>query len=130
MTFNFAGDVNRDLVVGLQSIRATDSGGKNSILLSSGILTYIDSSISHIILPLDACRLFENAFALEFDEDTGLYLVSDSLHNSLLSRNASFTFTLGNYVSGGSTVDITLPYNAFDLQVTAPFVNGTSRYFP
>ena len=131
VTFPFASDSTRDLVVGLQSITSTDSSGKTTELLSSGgILTFIDSTIPYIYLPVDACTEFENAFGLKWNSTAELYLVSDTLHNSLTAQNANFTFTLGNSISGGSTVSIVLPYAAFDLTAEAPLVDGTSRYFP
>ena len=131
-TFNFAPDVNRDLVVVVQSIYSTEGGGKTTILGQDGFKAYVDSTVPYIILPQSACEQFENAFGLEFDDASGLYLVSDSLHTTLQSRNASFSFVLGNTVSGNSEVTITLPYSAFDLTATPPFLsgNGSSRYFP
>lgn len=56
------------------------------------------------------------------------YLIEDNVHNTLLAQNPEFTFTLG---TGSETVDIKLPYAAFDLEVSQPSIpNGTSRYFP
>lgn len=128
--FNFADDVSRDLIVGLQSIKYSDSKTTNETLLSEGILTFIDSTVPHIWLPVDACEAFEKAFGLNYDNESGLYLIDDTLHKTLLAQNASIAFTLGNEVSGGKTVDITLPYQSFDLQANLPFVKNSSKYFP
>ena len=130
-TFNFAADISRDLVVALQSIQYSDSSTKNKELLPSGsILTFIDSTVPHIWLPLDACRAFEDAFGIVYDNQTQLYLVNNTLHSTLTTRNANVSFIMGNNVQGGPTVNITFPYAAFDLQVSAPIVNTTQRYFP
>lgn len=130
MTFQFASDSSRDLVVAIQSISSTEKTGKTTELLNSGILAFIDSTIPYLYLPLEVCQQFENTFGLVWDPDTELYLISQSLHNSLLARNLNFTFTLGNQASGGKSIQIVLPYAAFDLTVTSPIVNGSQSYFP
>ncbi|MCJ1405767.1 hypothetical protein MMC11_008997 [Xylographa trunciseda] len=130
-------DDTRDLVVNILSITSGDAS-----LLPSAIPAYIDSTVSHIWLPIEACQLFEQGFQLELDNSTQLYLVNDSLHNSLLSRNASISFELGptagtSQNGSQSTVNITLPYASFDMKAKYPFIGGdtvnisaTSWYFP
>lgn len=130
LTFPFAPDISRDLVVGLQAITATDMAGTNTSLLSSGVLSFVDSTVPHLWLPLEACRAFEKTLGLTYDEKSRLYLVNDSLHDSLLASNYSFTFKLGNAKKGGSTIDINLPYAAFDLTVGPPLVPSNTKYFP
>ena len=128
--FQFASDISRDLVVGLQSITFSDSKTTDQHLLSEGILTFIDATVPHIWLPQDACTLFEDAFGITYNNTVDRYLVNDTLHKQLQSQNASVSFVLGNDVNGGATVKITLPYAAFDLQVGTPIVNSTQNYFP
>ncbi|MCJ1384446.1 hypothetical protein MMC17_007562 [Xylographa soralifera] len=130
-------DDTRDLVVNILSITSGEQA-----LLPSAIPAYIDSTVSHIWLPIEACQQFERAFSLELDNVTQLYLVNDSLHNSLLSQNANITFELGpieGTAQNGSqsTVNVTLPYASFDLKATYPFIgedtgnsSASSRYFP
>ena len=127
----------RDLVVNILSVTSDEQS-----LLPSPIPAYIDSTVSHIWLPVPACQQFEQAFGLQLDNTTQLYLVNDSLHNSLLSRNASITFELGPTAGTAqngsqSAVNITLPYASFDLIATYPFIgqdtdniSATSHYFP
>lgn len=126
-TFIFGEDISRDLLVGIQSI----TSGSDSLLPNS-IVTYIDSTVPHIWLPLESCKRFEAIFGLTWNPSAELYLVNDTLHKILQAKNASVQFTLGQTAnSGGPTVNITLPYGAFDLTVTNyPSVNGTSHYFP
>ena len=56
------------------------------------------------------------------------------LHERLLELNPSVTFTLrqaaGTTASG--TVEVALPYDAFDLRASPPYqtINETSKYFP
>lgn len=127
---SFASDVARDLVVGLQSIQFSDSTTANRELLSAGILAFVDSTTPHIWLPLSACQAFERAFGLIYDSNSGLYLVNDTLHDTLLAQNASLTFIVGNDIKGGETVSIKFPYLSFDLQASYLYLNGTTRYFP
>ena len=129
-SFTFALDNSRDLVVGIQSITFEAQNGTTSNLLPFGILAYIDSTIPYIYLPLEACKAFEKAFNLKYNATTQLYPVSDSQHADLIAQNASITFTLGDDVKGGGIVNITLPYDSFDLTATFPVVDDSTRYFP
>lgn len=129
MSFGFAPDISRDLTVGLQAVSATVNG-QDLELLPKGIFTFIDSTVPHIWLPIEACQQFESAFGLTWDSTANLYLVNDTLHADLLSSNASLTFRIGNTTEGGSTMDINLPYASFDLTVGYPVVANSSRYFP
>ena len=128
-SFQFAGDISRDLVVGLQSVTYQDSQ-KQQQLLSEGILTFVDATVPHIWLPVDACKAFEQAFGITYNKTIERYLVNDTLHTQLTNTNASVSFILGNQVNGGQTVNITLPYAAFDLTLGSPIVNSNQRYFP
>jgi hypothetical protein len=132
VTFAFAADFSRDLTVYLRSI-AYDTLG-SSLLLTESTPVFINSLVSHMWLPVEVCQRFEEAFNLTWNEAAQLYLVDDETHTRLSKLNPSFTFTLGHEDSDSdstnSTVDITLPYEAFDLTGSPPFVDPSSRYFP
>ena len=130
VTFSFNDIDARDTSVNIASITYTERG-KNTTLMSSSISAYLDSTIPWIYLPITVCQKFESTFGLEFDDNTQLYLVNDTLHDKLQADNASVTFTLQNPAKTGE-VDITLPYAAFDLEVRYPplVINGSKRYFP
>lgn len=130
LTFRFAPDISRDLVVGLQTITSTESNGKSASLLPSGILTFVDSTTPYIYLPAEACTAFEKQLGLSWDSSSQLYLVNDSLHQSLVARKLSFTFQLGDLATGGANVNITLPYDSFVLTASQPLVANPTRYFP
>lgn len=134
LSFPFSDDSSRNLMVGVQSISSTDQKGANSDLLApgDGFMAYVDSSVAQIWLPLKACQAFEKAFGITFDETSQLYLVNSSLHSQLQTLNASVTFELGAGTSGGETINITLPYDSFDLLVEPPTpgVANNTRYFP
>ena len=133
MSFSFATDNSRDLVVGLQSVTSTvtnDTTTQRHSLLPSSILTFIDSTLPYIYLPIEACQEFEKTLGLSWNSSAEMYWVNDSLHQNLLSKNLSFTFTISDETAGGPTVNITLPYESFDLEVKYPFEEDTTRYFP
>ena len=136
MSLSQATDPSRDLVVGLQSISSTTTDDSTSLitqqqyLLPDPILTFIDSTIPYIYLPIEACQKFEKTLGLEWNSTAEMYWVSETLHQSLLSKNLSFTFTIGDAKSGGPRVQIELPYTSFDLEVKPPFTQDTTRYFP
>ena len=130
VSFQMAADISRDLVVGLQSITYSDAQNQDTILMAGGIYTFIDSTVPHIWLPSAACTAFEKAFGLQYNKTAQRYLVNDTNHEQLLRQNASVAFTLGNGITGGATVQINLPYKAFDLVASPPTVDSSTKYFP
>lgn len=100
-------------------------------LASSGHYSLIDSTVTQLWLPEDACSSFESHFGLTYDTDKNFYLVNDTTHANLLRLNPTITFTLGGSTSvgAGGSVSIALPYAAFDLKLGYPYENET-HYFP
>ncbi|KAF2671392.1 acid protease [Microthyrium microscopicum] len=131
ITFPMAPDNERDLLVFVNGITAVNNHNIHDSLLPIPIYAFIDSTIAEIWLPVDACRAFESAFGLSYDLATGLYFVSDTLHNALISANPNITFVLSS-APGLQTTQITLPYAAFDLTAKAPYrgLAADQRYFP
>ena len=130
ISFNLAPDVGRDLVVGLQSIKSTYANGSSQSFLPSPILSFIDSTIPYIYLPIEACQVFEAEFGLVWNSTTNLYLLDDSTHRGLLASNPQFIFTIGNDKTNPTTVDINLPYASFDLEISPPALPNATYYFP
>ncbi|KAH6643379.1 aspartic peptidase domain-containing protein [Truncatella angustata] len=128
VTFTMADDLTRDLVVVVQSI--SYSGSTSATLLSDPINIFIDSTDPNFWLPDQVCDAFEHAFGLTLDDTTGLYLVNETHHTTLVNSNAEVTFRLSDVTSGGDSVRIVLPYDAFDLTAEYPLVENTSYYFP
>jgi hypothetical protein len=126
VTFAFGTDTSKILLVGIQSIVTSSGDG----LLPDGIVALLDSTVPDIWVPHASCQKFEASFGLVQDPTSGIYLVNDTLHNTLVARNVSMTFTIGPYVDGGETVDIVLPYASVDLNISFPETNSSSRYFP
>lgn len=130
LCFDFAPDITRDLVVGLQSITSRAANQSITLLLPSPILTFIDSTQPFIYLPIESCRAFENLFGLVWSMENEVYWVNETLHQALLSMNPKITFTLGNSVISDPSIDIVLPYASFDLQATPAAVGKAARFFP
>lgn len=132
LVFHFAPDNSRDLVVAIQSVTSVVNGTSTD-LLPSGILAYIDSTVSEIWLPIEACEVFEETFGLVWNSTNNIYALNETQYDTLKATNPNITFTLGDNISGGQTVNITLPYDAFDKLASwnrwDNFPEST-RYFP
>ncbi|KAL8822464.1 MAG: hypothetical protein Q9191_006801 [Dirinaria sp. TL-2023a] len=128
VTFPFHNQDIRALTVGISSILYSTDSVRRS-LLNESISAFVDSTIPWIYLPLEVCKQFESAFGIEWDTDHQVYLVNDTLHTKLQAENATVTFTLQSLGQAGS-VDIALPYAAFDLIAEYPLASNRTRYFP
>lgn len=133
--WTFAPDNERDIVVAIQQITTPSTIEANPqaiLLLPEPIYAYIDATVPEIWLPENACQAFESAFGLEYNEELDVYAVNDTLHETLQERNANVTFALAESFDGGPSVDIILPYAAFDLTARPPYasVTNSTRYFP
>ncbi|MCJ1359707.1 MAG: hypothetical protein MMC33_009709 [Icmadophila ericetorum] len=104
----------------------------------AGLFT-IDSSTPYLWLPKGPCGEFERALGLVYDESLQLYTygTNTSQHDNLVNSNLSFEFQLTDQVGSGNIASISLPFAAFDLQLTYPFpglnASATStgtNYFP
>jgi hypothetical protein len=131
-SFSFSTDPSKLLTVGVESIMATNSL-KGTFSLSSGAhFSVIDSTVPHLWLPTAICSQFEQAFGLTYDPHTDLYLVNDTIHQQLVSKNPTITIKLVNSLQDTSTnyTNIQLPYAAFDLQASYPYYPNATNYFP
>lgn len=130
---SMAGTDPQTLPVKIASIIAdnTIDGGTMSLLPGgNSITTIIDSTTSQMWLPQNVCDLFAEAFGLQYDSGTGLYLVNSTIHRQLRQSNPTVTFAIGDAKTSGSISNIELPYSAFDLQAGIPLFNATTNYFP
>lgn len=122
----FGADFSRDLLVNLKGLTYAGNDGEGS-LLDESIYIFIDSLVSEIWLPVDACKRFEKAFGLNWNASAQAYLVSEDTHSALLVQDPALTFKFG---SGDKSVDISFPYAAFDLSLSEPYAPENTRYFP
>jgi hypothetical protein len=133
LSFSFASQDTEILTVGVQSIVAEDTllGTTSFTAGGNGHLSVIDSTVPHLWLPRAICDLMENALGLQYDNQSDLYLVNDTIHSQLQQNNPTFTFKIGNKAfDDGNGTNIQLPYAAFDLQVGWPVYSTNQNYFP
>lgn len=98
----------------------------------------IDSSTPYLWLPESGCDTFATALNLTYNETIQLYeLSNNSTPASLLEWNLTFNFVLSTSSPPFKTLTLTVPYDAFNLQLTYPVPNlnagkSSSRlnYFP
>lgn len=102
---------------------------QNMSLLPTPISAFVDSTVPWIYLPVDACKKFEEAFGIVFDNSNQAYIVNNTLHDRLVTENATVIFALQNSTRGAQ-VDISLPYASFDLVAAYPLAANSTRYFP
>ncbi|KAH6621856.1 aspartic peptidase domain-containing protein [Boeremia exigua] len=134
-SFVFSPDNERELVVGLAGLTAKTTTQSNIDLMANqqdDVVLLIDTTVAELWLPLAICQAFEEAFGLTYDNATQLYLVDDLLHQTLRAQDPSVTLTFHQSFTTNETVQITLPYSAFDMEAQAPYrgLNRTTRYFP
>lgn len=117
-----------------------DSNPQTLLDASQADLFTIDSSTPFLWLPEAACDTFANALNLTYDQNLQLYLFPDdnsSSPDTLKAWNLTFTFTLSNLPRASNEIDLALPYDAFNLQLSYPFPNlpadftsPPTNYFP
>ena len=89
----------------------------------------IDSTLTQMWLPLEACKAFEDAFGIVWNETAQLYLLNDTTRENLQRLNPVVNITIRE--NEQRSVTFTFPYTAFDLTATAPLVEElSSPYFP
>lgn len=102
-------------------------------------LFIIDSTTPYLWLPESVCSRFEEAFGLVYDSRIQLYTYgsNSSQHKALVDWNMTFQFTVADLPGSSNTVSLSLPFAAFDLQLSYPFpgLNATDaspavNYFP
>ncbi|KAH8732488.1 aspartic peptidase domain-containing protein [Phaeosphaeriaceae sp. PMI808] len=117
--------------LGVSSIFITQTLNSSSLYLSQDRFTaFIDSSTPYIWLPQAACDKFADSLGLAYHSEQDLYFVNDTVHERLKQLNPTITFQLGNNNDPTTSLNIDLPYGAFDKQTKRPFYNETRRYFP
>ena len=100
----------------------------------------IDSSTPYLWLPESVCLKFEKALGIVYDNRMQVYVYPNASTNTLQDWNLTFTFTLADLPQSvqAKQVNVTLPFDAFNLQLSYPsplLMNATDRspvvnYFP
>ncbi|TGO47709.1 hypothetical protein BCON_0266g00150 [Botryotinia convoluta] len=117
----------------VDSISVISSNGSNTpIQLASyedNINALIDSSTPYLWLPETVCNHFADALGLSYNESLNLYTFDENptQHNNLSdsSTTTTFTFRFKDKFSDSDFVEIYLPYAAFDLSLSYPYIPNT-----
>lgn len=139
LTVQIDGGIN-ELQLGLTEIEIYDSSTTSTTpvtgLPAGGITTIIDSVVPEIWLPQAACASVADILGLTWNETLQLYAVNDTYYPTLKAADPTFTFYLAATAdSSTSSILITLPYSAFDMNISYPAPgipeNITNlKYFP
>ncbi|KAF2666526.1 acid protease [Microthyrium microscopicum] len=133
LSIHFGQSDSRPIIVGVQSIIASDSLNGTASMTSgtNGHLSLIDSSVPHIWLPRAVCDNFASNFGLFYDVNSDLYIINSTMHAKWNSTNPTFTFKIGSTATdNGNGINIILPYKAFDVSVAWPIYASTVYNFP
>lgn len=128
LSVSFNNQTTQDLTINVNKITLATSTG-NRTLSPSSFSAFIDSTTPYMWLPIEVCKLFEDAFGITWDEESQLYLVDAKLTKKIADMNPTVAFTLTNSTSK-VLIDIALPYQAFDLIAKPPLVKTLTHYFP
>lgn len=99
----------------------------------------IDSSTPYLWLPEAVCLEFEKAFGLTYDDAVQLYTFgsNSTQHEVLVDWNMTFHFAVADLPGSPNSVSLSVPYQAFDLQLSYPYpgLSATqssppTNYFP
>lgn len=99
----------------------------------------IDSSTPYLWLPEAVCLEFEKALGLTYDDAVQLYTFgsNSTQHEVLVNWNMTFQFAVSDLPGSSNSVSLSVPYEAFDLQLSYPYpgLNATqssppTNYFP
>jgi hypothetical protein len=99
----------------------------NLLYTSDGVSAIIDSSTPYLWLPQAVCDRFAGSLGLTYNETLNIYTFdgNSSQHTTLENAQLTFTFSLSS-LANTPTVNITLPYEAFNLQLTYPSIPNTT----
>jgi hypothetical protein len=99
-------------------------------LLSSTdrVTAIIDSSTPYLWLPQSVCDSFAQTLGLTYNNTLDLYTFdrNASQRDALRNANITFTVTLSDTSTAPDTINITLPYAAFDQQLSFPAIPNTT----
>lgn len=98
----------------------------------------IDTSTPFLWLPEAVCDNFANALNLTYNDTLQLYLFAENSSAQILGGwDLTFNFSLGKLPGAEDNIELSLPYDAFNLQLSFPFPNldadfssAPTNYFP
>lgn len=132
VSFPLRSNIPGQLVVGLTAM-TTDlhtNLSSNTVLLPDAIYATIDPLLTELWLPLAACKLFESAFNLTWNDTAQLYIMDANTSLSLNQANPNVTISVAPTLSSDTYVNIVFPYKAFQETIGPPFLDSYRLVFP
>lgn len=145
VTFNLNPDNNPQASINTIFVESSATGNnfttpRQLLQPSDRVSVIIDSSTPYLWLPAAVCDRFAQTLGLSYNDTLDLYTYDQNAtqHDTLANSQLSFTFSLSDVSSSPAMVNITLPFQAFDLQLTYPAIpnstygnpDATKNYFP
>jgi hypothetical protein len=112
------------------------SDTKSQQLLPTVIPAVIDSSKPFLELPEETCQDLSKMYNLDYDHDLNLFFVNETTRRDLLILNPNISIVLATYNvkrftgSNSRTMEIVLPFAAFDHQIRLTPDSEPRHYFP
>ena len=97
---------------------------------TKNLTALVDTTLPYLYLPANICSLFEKAYGIQWNASAQTYMANTSTHQQLVNLSPSVTFILNNNASTPQSINITLPYGAFDLSAGYPIFSQGTSYFP
>ena len=132
LSFKMTNETLREISVGLHGIGIFEgpAAALSAEVLKDPVTITVEPVISRIWLPINVCQAFEKSFGLSWNETSQLYYINGTQHASLLARNITITFVIGDTTLRGRTIGISIDYADFVLNAVHPLTDRPSRYFP
>ncbi|KAK2855690.1 hypothetical protein FQN49_004936 [Arthroderma sp. PD_2] len=127
------------LAIGQTPSNSDGLGDDITVDLANDGTFIIDSSTPFLWFPEQICDSLAGKLGLVYNDTLDLYTYepNGTIYDTIAKSNVSFTFTISDLPDSPKSVDITLPFSAFDHKLTYPYPgierNLTSdglRYFP
>jgi len=96
----------------------------------------MDSSKPFLELPEETCQDLSKMYNLDYDHDLNLFFVNETTRRDLLILNPNISIVLARYdvkkypINNNRTMEIVLPFAAFDHQIRLTPDSEPRHYFP
>jgi len=77
----------------------------------------LDSTSPYYVFPEATCKKFQRAFGLEYEPQSGLFLVNESASQLLRDRKSTMQFKFIDEWEEDGGVEVSLPFESFDLKI-------------
>ncbi|KAF2754504.1 acid protease [Pseudovirgaria hyperparasitica] len=110
----------------------TKSGPNGDRVVSDTTITMpIDSTVPELWLPRSVCDQFQTAFNLNYSDSADRYYFgSFALAREIASKNPAVEFVIADGFESSESITISVPFSAFNLNVSFPVFESAVPWFP